>query len=122
MTYRKRLNELMAPVLGEDGTYHDVKVRPKFRDLETGAEAWHEGQPWSLYWWAEGNGCCDCNREDVFGHDSNHGLCGFCLGYKRYIVVDLEGIDDPEAKALAIEWMNEGYNRGSDARLTDKVS
>ena len=70
-------------------------IRPLFRDLETGAQAW--GQPASLFWWTEGNGACDCNRAPAFGLPT---AAKYCLGAVRFPAVDvqggLEGLDEAE--------------------------
>ena len=39
---------------------------------------------YSFYWWSEGNGSCDCNRELLFGYDTSE---GYCLGCHRYLIV-----------------------------------
>lgn len=44
----------------------------KFLDTKTGETAWSD-YPFSVWWWSEGNGACDCNRAILFGHDD---ICG----------------------------------------------
>lgn len=45
----------------------------KFLDTQTGETAWSD-YPFSIYWWAEGNGACDCNRALCFeGHEDTCG-------------------------------------------------
>lgn len=51
-------------------------------DSETG-ETRTDSQ-WSPWWWAYGNGSCDCNRAAVFGNDQG-------CGERRYYVVSVEG-------------------------------
>jgi hypothetical protein len=41
----------------------------------------------SEWWWCEGNGCCDCNRELLFGRET---VKGVCLGTKRYLIVAVD--------------------------------
>ncbi len=62
-------------------------------DLETG-EIGTSPPEWDIYdefWWSEGNGSCDCNREKVFDRETNQGEC---LGCHRYIIIEnSEGLD-----------------------------
>lgn len=44
-----------------DEQWHETQLTVTLRDTVTGATATHH-HPASLYWWAEGNGSCDCNR------------------------------------------------------------
>jgi hypothetical protein len=41
------------------------------------------------WWWAEGNGSCDCNRATLFGLE--HPDDGCCLGCKRFLIVSVDG-------------------------------
>lgn len=63
---------------------------PTFLDLRTGKTA--KGDDMSVFWWTEGNGACDCNRLLAFGlRHLDVGEVGFCLGWKRFIAIDVEG-------------------------------
>ena len=75
-------------------------MTPLFIDVETGKTA--VGGDWTLFWWSEGNGCCDCNRAMLFGEDvetemdrrvgNNPEECGGnCFGWTRFIAVDIHG-------------------------------
>ncbi len=43
------------------------------------------------WYWTFGNGSCDCNRRMLFGEDLPD--CGVCIGAKRYLVVEVDGLD-----------------------------
>ena len=47
-------------------------MKIKLLDTQTGLTQWTD-YPFSIWWWAEGNGACDCNRALEFGHE---GHCG----------------------------------------------
>lgn len=112
---------------GKDGLRTDRELLvPTFRDLVSGktAKAQHAA---SLFWWSEGNGGCDCNRESAFpfdegheGDDENDGSGGarFCVGSQRYVVIDVEGDIAEHEKAEAIAEMNEGYASPDQLRET----
>jgi len=54
-------------------------------------------QDW--FWWVEGNGSCDCNRELLCGEDSGGDTC---LGSKRYIILS-------NSRGYSFDEMNEQY-------------
>ena len=60
------------------------------------------------FWWSEGNGSCDCNREIVFGHDASD--TGVCLGNKRYIAVDITGEITNVEKNRLLSLFNQDYD------------
>lgn len=98
---------------------------PRFRDLLTGKEA--TGFPMSLFWWADGNGSCDCNRLHVFEraypeheltpHEAECEQTSECRGCRRYVVVGLsQGAElqsalpvPPEVALPLMREMNDGY-------------
>jgi hypothetical protein len=89
------------------------RLTPTFRDLVTGREA-KSDHPASLYWWADGNGCCDCNREYAFKsvEEIEHEDTGYCLGAVRYIAIDVEADDGPidgATKHALLAELNAGY-------------
>lgn len=51
-------------------------------DTHTGVRV--ESSKYPYYWWTEGNGSCDCNRELLFGPDTSRGVC---LGNHRYLII-----------------------------------
>ena len=57
----------------------------------------------SAFYWAEGDGSCDCNRETEFGMDtvSNH-----CIGNERYLIIE------STYEGYTLEELNEGYPEG----------
>jgi hypothetical protein len=79
---------------------HDARIAVEILDTVTGERVKTKANH-SPYWWAEGNGSCDCNRGDRFdldetawpdGHvtvpDCSGGLCS---GAKRFLIVAVEG-------------------------------
>ena len=90
---------------------------PTFLDLRTGKTA--QGHDMSVFWWAEGNGACDCNRACAFPdaaaemREQQHrdkpelkAHQGLCYGYKRFIAIDVEG---------------GGWRENSDGLTTEQV-
>ena len=69
-------------------SYYDEPIRIEILDTVTGEKTAGDlnGVNRSFYWWAEGNGSCDCNRELCFDRDEYH-EAGRCLGCKRYLIV-----------------------------------
>jgi hypothetical protein len=66
----------------------------------------------SGWWWAYGNGCCDCNRELQFrDHDEDNNPC--CLGEHRYLITKAEPngqeMDFNEGHPFTIAELNEYY-------------
>ena len=92
------------------------KIYPSLLDTKTGELIIATEMTSSLFWWADGNGSCDCNRAILFNKeqevhkelaiDENH-----CLGHTRFIVVDVHGdfADLKITKQQAIEEMNGCY-------------
>ena len=75
-------------------------MKVKFLDTKTNKTAW-ENYPFSIWWWAEGNGACDCNRALAFGHEPS------CKDVPyRYQAVDIE--DHPD---MSICCQIEEYNK-----------
>ena len=71
----------------------------------------------SVYWWTEGNGSCDCNRALVFDiEDNNHTNSGMCLGTNRFLVVDVSGDLEGHSKEEILKTINQEY----PANLTTK--
>ena len=61
---------------------HDQEVTVARLDTMTGETKEVSGS--SSYWWAEGNGMCDCNRAIKMGHaDVGEAMCG----EERYLIV-----------------------------------
>ena len=62
---------------------------------------WCNGEEFSVYWWQEGNGSCDCNRALAFDrgdedHSEEQRLAlgaeeNGCLGCRRWLIVDVSG-------------------------------
>jgi hypothetical protein len=62
-----------------------------------------------LYWWSGGNGSCDCNRMEVFGHGDPEETGGYCHGCERYLVVDASGDLEGYSREECIRMANEDY-------------
>lgn len=52
--------------------------------LDTATGETRRDSQWGPWWWAYGNGSCDCNRAAVFGHEED-------CGERRYYIVAVEG-------------------------------
>lgn len=89
MTKREFLTEECA------GSY-DIPITATVLDIETGKR--RACSKYDYFWWSEGEGSCDCNRELLFGNKTN---TGFCLGCERYVVV--------EASLGDVRELNDGY-------------
>ena len=73
-----------------------------FKDLQTGETA-KKPFPFSIWWWSEGNGSCNCNRESLFGRDGSscHPL--------RYVAVDVEDHPDKTIEQALAEANKDVY-------------
>jgi len=56
------------------------------------------------YYWANGNGSCDCNREIIVKGIDNSSDSSACLGCHRYLIVAVEG-----DHTLTLRELNEDY-------------
>lgn len=92
-------------------------LTPTIKDIVTGNTAKLRFSA-SLFWWAEGNGSCDCNRDefppddDVDDNEPGPVLGESLCASERFIVIDVESDDGPiddATKALLIAEMNQGY-------------
>ena len=89
-------------------------IRPIFADSLTGNRA-VATTPACLYWWAEGSGGCDCNREHLFPDDEEDDVADeddgrHCLGSERFVAVDLAGEHASHpAKDDILAYINEAY-------------
>ncbi len=75
-----------------DEEVENPNIRVTIRDMKTGVEVVDESC--SEFWWSDGNGSCDCNREILFGERKAWG--GNCLGCVRYRIVKAESLDGKE--------------------------
>lgn len=80
-------------------------MKVKLLDTQTGKTA--ESVGISTFEWEEGNWACDCNRESFFGNDTQ---TKFCLGCKRYIVIEASVERDRDYKTTLSE-LNAGYSK-----------
>lgn len=70
-------------------------------DTKTGRR--HEtGDNYDPFWWAEGNGSCDCNRRLMMGEDTAKPE-GYCEGCERFLIVAAN--DD----SYSLRELNEDY-------------
>jgi hypothetical protein len=54
------------------------------------------------FYWADGNGSCDCNREMLFGIDTEAGVC---LGCSRFLIIKHDYPD------YSLDEFNSGYHQ-----------
>ena len=89
-------------------------------DTETGERRETGEFASSYFWWAEGNGSCDCNRAIEFGKEDEMEErfpppddfpqgAGACIGCTRFIAVDVHGDLEGMEKSLILEGMNQEY-------------
>ena len=78
-------------------------MKVKLLDTETGNTVESEGI--STFSWTENNYSCDCNRELLFGNDTNS---GYCLKCNRYIVIEASVELDIDYPAT-LEELNQDY-------------
>lgn len=64
-------------------------MRIKLLDTLTGETT--ESCDYDAFYWADGNGSCDRNRESYFGVESPS--TGFCLGGKRFLIIEADTTD-----------------------------
>jgi len=84
---------------------HDVPLSVTLLDVRTGRTA-PGPAGYGAWWWTEGNGACDCNREAAFVADAP--LRDHCAGKVRYVVVGVSPM--PDGYTLAD--FNRGYPAG----------
>lgn len=73
-----------------------------------------EAGDYSVFWWTEGNGSCDCNRALAFEPEVDEELEKkfgehFCYGTERFIAIDVHGDLEGHTKEHLICIMNEEY-------------
>jgi len=69
-----------------DGMNPDGPITVTVLDTVTGRTATDSNC--CKWWWTDGNGSCDCNREALFDEDTP---CDGCLGCHRYLIVAASG-------------------------------
>lgn len=74
-------------------------------DTVTGEKKVHWQQDADVYYWAEGNGLCDCNRSLAFLSLND---CSDC-GTSRYLICDVEGDFEGQTKEEVLAWLNDDY-------------
>lgn len=87
---------------------------PTLLDTKTGKTAVAKSMDSSLFWWAEGNGSCDCNRSIAIGDDVDDEMTeqfgeGLCFGYTRIVAIDVHGDFEGMTKKEILEEMNSEY-------------
>ena len=82
-----------------ESLYHQP-CRVKILDTENGDTT--ESSDRSPYYWHEGNGSCDCNRELAFDDAEMDDSCS-CLGRHRYLIVERD------YAGVTLRELNEGY-------------
>ena len=69
--------------------------------------------PFGIWWWAEGNGSCDCNRSSCFEGlheelEDKHGE-GVCFGLERCFAIDVEDHLDQSVEQALVAFNNDVY-------------
>jgi hypothetical protein len=77
-------------------------MKPTLLDTETG-ERRESCSDFDDYWWAEGNGACDCNRRLLFGLSEDPSRENTCEGCHRFLIVTAD------KSAYSLRELNEGY-------------
>ena len=81
-------------------------MRAHVLDTQTGEIKVKDGiRSWE---WACNNWSCDCNRELLFGHDTNDGIC---IGSHRYLVIGAE-MNSPDDYGYSLYELNSEYPDG----------
>ena len=105
-----RQHESMVCMLVNDNNTSDDPITVTILDTATGELV--EDSKWTYFWWSEGNGACDCNRELLF--DRPFDVNANCLGCKRYLIIktsegSLLDLNDGYPDALIEKYiLNEG--------------
>jgi len=76
-------------------------------DTEDGQTSEHSGMDY--FWWTEGNGSCDCNREIFAGKldiDNDTDICKHC---ERFLIVGVKNLPEGYDEGAAIQEMNDEY-------------
>jgi len=76
-------------------------VKVTLLDTATGATL-ETGDEYDPYWWAEGNGSCDCNRAIRMGVETGKPE-GICEGSHRFLIVSASD------KTYSLKELNEDY-------------
>lgn len=87
-----------------------------FKDTITGATA-KSDYPFSIWWWSEGNGACDCNRGNQFDSDLDHPCNGSVY---RYIATDVEDHPDKSVDEQLAE-VNEDLHEEYHLKTKDDI-
>ena len=87
---------------------------PLLLDTKSGKTATPEKWDSSLFWWAEGNGSCDCNRAIAISEEVHSELCeqhgeGTCFGAQRIVAIDVFGDLEGMTKEQVLAEMNQDY-------------
>jgi hypothetical protein len=87
---------------------------PTLLDTKTGKKVDAKEFDSSFFWWADGNGSCDCNRAIAMGDDVDDEMTsqfgeGVCFGCTRIIAVDVHGDLEGLSKAEVLAEMNSEY-------------
>ena len=77
-------------------------MRVTIQDTQTGETAVAPWDEFDAFWWAQGNGSCDCNRQLAFGQDR-----GCECRSERYLIVAVEG----DTGGRSINDFNSGYTQ-----------
>lgn len=82
-----------APDPSPDPLHDHVPRRVTLWDAVSGAVVTVDSTE-NLWWWTEGNGSCDCNREEFFPEVEVDDDLRYCSGCKRFLVVASDPVLD----------------------------
>lgn len=98
---------------------------PTLLDTKTGKRVIAKGMDYSLFWWTEGNGSCDCNRAIAIGNDVENEMtiefgAGCCFGNSRIVAIDVHGDLEGISKEQILREMNDEYPETLKEKKHDK--
>ncbi len=84
--------------------WHHIPIVVEILDTKTGEIVTSKLDGFGTYWWTEGNGSCDCNRQLAFDNEEDNDT-GCCLGCHRYLIKSFT----PNIAHLTLADFNENY-------------
>lgn len=90
---------------------------PTLLDTKTGkvvALQYVDNHEFSVFWWSQGNGSCDCNRSSRFGQEVVDELNAefgeeSCFGSNRFVAIDANGDLEGLTKDEVLDKLNCDY-------------
>jgi len=87
-------------------------------DTEDGQTVEHSGMDY--FWWTEGNGSCDCNREIFSGKLDEENDTNMCKNCERFLIVGVKNLPEEYDEGVAVREMNDEYPKELIAKHADK--